>query len=347
MSLFYTLKVKSILRQTDKAVQLVFDVPEDLKSIFNYEAGQYITLSTSIDKEEVRRSYSICSAKNEDLSVVVKAIQGGVFSNFVNTSLNEGDALKVMPPEGHFKIDTLTENSNYCAFVAGSGITPVMSMIKTVLSANSTSKFVLVYGNKTYPETIFYNELKALKTKYNDRLFIEYICSQAQEEEARFGRIDKPIVNFITKNKYKEIAFTEYFLCGPEPMIELVKSVLLENGITESNIKYELFYSSKDAKDVEAIDGVTKLTVIVDDETHELQMKSEDVVLDVILKEDIDVPYSCQGGICSSCLAQIKKGKAVMQKNQILTEDEVEQGLILTCQAVPQSPELEVDYDDI
>lgn len=347
MSSFHNLRVKSIVRQTDKAVQVFFEIPLDLKDTFSYEAGQYITFSKTLNNEEVRRSYSISSGPHEDLSVVVKAIEEGVFSNYVNSELQEGDSLEVMPPEGHFTIDNLTDGSSYCAFVAGSGITPVMSMVKTVLQSNETSKFLLVYGNKSFAETIFFNELNTLKEEYADRLFIEYICSQTRDQDARFGRIDKSIVNFMTKNKYKELDFDEYFLCGPEQMIDTVKGVLLENGIAEEKVKYELFYSSKEAADVESLDGITKLTVQVDDETHHIQMNSDELVLDAILKADIDVPYSCQGGICSSCIAKVKKGKAVMQKNQILTEGEVEQGLVLTCQSVPQTSELEVDYDDI
>jgi len=347
MSSFYNLKVKSIVRQTDKAVQVFFEIPENLKDTFTYEAGQYITLIKTINGEEIRRSYSISSGPGEDLSVVVKAIEGGVFSNYVNNELKEGDRLDVMPPEGHFTIKNLTPKSNYCAFVAGSGITPVMSLLKTVLQDNETSKFLLVYGNKSFAETIFFNELKELKEAYRDRLYVEYICSQTRDQDARFGRIDRSIVNFMTKNKFKEIPFDEYFLCGPEQMIDTVKNVLIENGIAEDKVKYELFYSSKEAEDVETMDGMTKVTIHVDDETHHIQMNSDELVLDAILKADIDVPYSCQGGICSSCIAQVKKGKVVMQKNQILTEDEVEQGLVLTCQSIPQSSELEVDYDDI
>lgn len=347
MSSLYSLKVKSILRQTPKAVQVIFDVPRELETVFSFTAGQYISLSASIDNVEVRRSYSISSGPGEDLSVVVKAIENGVFSNYVNTQLQIGDTLKVLPPEGHFTLSTITDHSNYCAFVAGSGITPVMSMLKYVLNANSTSKFVLVYGNKSFDETIFREELEALKAKYADRLFVEYLCSQTHDEQARFGRIDRSIVNYVTKNAYNTMAFQDYLLCGPEEMISLVKTVLSENGSPEDAIKFELFYSSKAAETVESIDGVTKVSVIVDEETHLIEMQSDDLVLDAILKEDIDVPYSCQGGICSSCIAQVKKGKAVMQKNQILTESEVEQGLILTCQAVPQTSELEIDFDDI
>ncbi|NBC58334.1 ferredoxin--NADP reductase [Mesohalobacter halotolerans] len=346
MSLFHTLQVKAIERQTDKAVKISFDIPENLTSEFQYQPGQYITLSKTINGDEIRRSYSICSTPGEDLSIVVKAIADGVFSNYANQKLKTGDSLEVMPPEGHFT-PTLETTSNFCAFAAGSGITPVMSILKSTLQFNDDAKFVLVYGNKSPQETIFFEELLALKKHYPERLFVENIYSQTREDNAHFGRIEKPTVNYALKNKYSGIDFSEYFLCGPEPMIEHVQEVLRDNGIDESKIKYELFYSEKEAEDIANTDGKTKLKIIVDDEEHELVMDQDKVILDAILEQDIDVPYSCQGGICSSCLAKIKTGKAEMRKNQILTDEEVEQGLVLTCQAQPQTPEVIVDYDDI
>ena len=347
MSSLYTLKVKILKRQTSKAIQIIFDVPKNLKDVFSQKSGQYITLSATIDNEEVRRSYSLCSTPEEDLSVVVKAIPTGKFSNFVNEKLKVGDKLKVMPPEGNFVIENQKENSHYCAFVAGSGITPVMSLLKSALNHNKTSKFVLVYGNKSPKETIFFNELLELKKTFPERLYIENVYSQTREDDSHFGRIEKPTVNYVLKNKYSGISFSEYFLCGPESMIENIQDILLENDIDNSKIKYELFYSEKEAEDIKNTDGKTKLKVIVDDEEYELQMDQDDVILNAVLEKDIDVPYSCQGGICSSCLAQLKSGKAKMRKNQILTDEEVAQGLILTCQAQPQTPEVVVDYDDI
>lgn len=346
MSLFHEVQIKAIDRQTDKAVKISFDIPEKLKSEFEYQPGQYLTLSSMINGEEVRRSYSICSTPDKDLSIVVKAISDGVFSNFANENLKVGDTLALMPPEGHFTISS-NANANYCAFSAGSGITPVMSILKSVLLSNDESKFLLVYGNKSPKETIFFEELLELRKDYPERLFIENIYSQTQEDDAHFGRIEKPTVNYALKNKYNGIDFSEYFLCGPEPMIEHVQEVLKENGIEQDKIKYELFYSEKEGDDVANTDGKTKLKIIVDDEEHELVMDQDDVILDAILEQDIDVPYSCQGGICSSCLAKIKEGKAEMRKNQILTDDEVAQGLVLTCQAQPQTPHVIVDYDDI
>jgi len=347
MSHFHTLSIKSIKRQTPKAVQVFLDIPQELKDEFQFKPGQYITLSTTIDGEEIRRSYSICTTPEEGLAVVVKTIKDGVFSNYANSQLKEGDQLEVMPPEGHFVIENQTKTSNYCAFVAGSGITPVMSLVKSVLQNNSSSKFVLVYGNKSPEQTIFFNELLELQKEYAERLFIENIYSETREDNAHFGRIEKPTVNYVLKNKYKGLDFAEYLICGPEPMIDHVQGVLKENAVVENDIKYELFYSEKEGDEVQDTEGKTKLKIIVDDEQHELIMDQNEVILNAILEQDIDVPYSCQGGICSSCLAQLKSGKAEMRKNQILTDEEVGQGLILTCQAQPQTPEVVVDYDDI
>jgi len=347
MSSLYNISVKSIKRQTEKSVQIFFDIPQELESEFQYKPGQYITLSKDIDGEEVRRSYSVCTTPNEGIAVVVKAIEDGIFSNYVNNHLKAGDSIKAMPPEGHFVIERQAENSNYCAFVAGSGITPVMSLVKSVLSSNSTSKFILVYGNKSPDQTIFFNELLDLQKKFPERLFIENVYSETQQDNAQFGRIEKPTVNYTLKNKYKGIDFQTYFLCGPEPMIENIQNILKENGVEDSTIKYELFYSEKGDKDIENTDGKTKLKVISDDEEYEFMMDQDDVILNAILEKDIDVPYSCQGGICSSCLAQIKEGEAEMRKNQILTDEEVKQGLILTCQAQPTTATVIVDYDDV
>lgn len=344
---FFSIKVKDIKRQTGKAVEVSFDIPQDLKNIFTYEPGQYITLSTTVNGVEVRRSYSICSSPEDDLSVVVKAIPDGIFSNFINLNLKSGDFLNIMPPEGFFTFNKLLEDKNYCAFVAGSGITPVMALVKSVLKNTKTSRFVLVYGNKSPQETIFFDELVTLKTRYPNRFYVENIYSEAQEDEAHFGRIEKPIINYVIKNKYSNFIFLEYFICGPESMIEHVKATLLDYNTEPSKIKYELFYSKNETKDIQPSDGLTRLKVIVDDQEYELTMDKNSVILDAILDKDIDVPYSCQGGICSSCLAKIKTGKAEMRKNQILTDDEVEEGLVLTCQAQPQSADVVVDYDDI
>ncbi|MGB8705441.1 MAG: ferredoxin--NADP reductase [Gillisia sp.] len=348
MNTFYPLKIKEIIRETSQAVSISFDVPADLKETFRFEAGQYITIKINLEGEELRRAYSICSApKSGELKVTVKEVEGGKFSVLANNKLQGGDVLEVHPPEGKFVFKPGPGANNYAAFAAGSGITPVLSILKTVLSEEHHSKFILVYGNKSTDDTIFFKELLELQAQFPDRLFIEFVYSRTREENAHFGRIEKSTVNLVIRNKFQELRFKTFYLCGPEQMIYSVKDVLLENGIREKEILFELF-STEDTGEVDtSVEGETQLTVLVDDEETTFSMNKKETVLEAALENDLDVPYSCQGGICSSCIARIKEGKAEMRKNQILTDSEIEEGLILTCQAQPLTPTLKVDYDDV
>lgn len=347
MSNFHTIKIKEIKRQTPKAVEVTLDIPENLKEDFKHEAGQYLTFEKELKGHNERRSYSISSHKAEDKSVVVKAIENGVFSNYVNSELKAGDTLDVHPPEGFFKLPENIEGKNFIAFAAGSGITPIMSMIKHSLSDNDSTKFVLVYGNKSPESTIYINELLELQKEYNERFFIEFVYSETKEDNATFGRIEKPTINYVVKNKYKSIDFSNYFLCGPEEMIDQVKNILLENDIAEEKINFELFFSAEDAEPTEAHDGSTQIKVILDDEEFEFTMQKDERVLNAVLNQDIDAPYSCKGGICSSCVAKITEGEVEMVKNQILTDEDLDEGLVLTCQSLPKTGKITIDYDDI
>lgn len=347
MTPFHTLSIKEINRQTDKAVNITFDIPSEHASEYSFKAGQYLTLETKIDGEKVRRSYSISSEEGKELGIVVKAIPNGKFSNYANSVLKQGDTIEVHPAEGKFVLPEQIDGKIFCAFAAGSGITPLMSMIRTLLSQSETAKFVLVYGNKSPEQTIFLQELLNLQKNYPKRFFPEFIYSEAKEESAKFGRIERSTVNYVIKNKYEGLEFSEFYLCGPEPMIKAVTENLMAAGIDKDNIKFELFFSKSEGNIEANTDGKTKLTVIVDDEEFELSMDQSEVLLDAILAKDIDAPHSCQGGICSSCVAKIKEGTVEMRKNQILTDDELEEGLVLTCQAQPTSAKVVVDYDDI
>ncbi|MFT5750911.1 MAG: ring-1,2-phenylacetyl-CoA epoxidase subunit PaaE [Flavobacteriales bacterium] len=351
MSQFHTLNIQSITRETPSAVSIAFDVPPTLKEDFQFQAGQYITIKATINGQEVRRAYSICSTPQSGiLKVTVKEVEDGTFSKMANRELKAGDVLEVHPPEGKFKVDVaaFAKAHTYAAFAAGSGITPVMSIIKTVLEASPESTFVLVYGNKTPKETIFRDELLALKETYKGRFSMELIYSQSREDGAHFGRIMKSTVNFVIKNKYADNNFDTFYLCGPEPMIKEVTNVLKENGTADDAIHFELFTTSDDAGHVDAaLEGESAMKVIVDDETFEFKMKQDGIILDAALDQDIDAPHSCQGGICSSCIARVTEGTATMRKNQILTDSEVAEGLILTCQAHPTSAKVVIDYDDV
>ena len=349
MSTFYKLQIKDIKRETPSSISVAFNIPNELKSAYKFTAGQYINLKLTLDGQEIRRAYSICSSPNSgELRIAIKSVQNGHFSKFANENLKVGDILEVGQPEGKFTFEPNAEKQrNYTGFVAGSGITPVMAILKSVLENEPKSSFVLVYGNKSPEETIFHQELHDLQLKYVGRFFIHYVFSKSSESEL-FGRIDKSVVNFILNNKHKEKEFSKFYLCGPEEMINLVSNVLKEHNVAEKDIKFELFSASTaENTSIGNQSGHTKITIMVDDEETTFEMSQKQTVLEAALKQGIDAPYSCQGGICSSCIARITNGSAEMKKNSILTDKEVAEGLILTCQAHPTSAEIYVDYDDV
>jgi len=351
MSQFHKLTIKTIESLTDKSVAITFVIPEHLKETFAFKAGQYITLKTTINNEDIRRDYSICSSVNSgDVTVAVKAVEDGTFSVHANNSLNVGDVIEVAAPNGRFIFDAnAAKTRTVAAFAAGSGITPVLSIAKTLLEDEPFSNFILVYGNKSADDTMFINDLLDLKNTYDNRFHVHFIYSQSRETDALFGRIEKSTVNLIVKNKYKGVTIEAFYLCGPDSMIHTVKDTLLENSIKEQQIFFELFTAPTESESsTDTIgDGTSKIKVIVDDETFEFNMFQEDAILDASLKQNIDAPYSCQGGICSSCIARVTEGKATMRQNNILTDSEVAEGLILTCQAHPVSASIVVDYDDV
>ena len=350
MSTFYKLSIKEIKRETAAAVSIVFNIPEELKSFYQFIAGQYVNLKLTLDGQELRRAYSICSSpESGELRIAVKAVKNGFFSTFANEKLAVGNVIEVGTPEGKFTFEPHADKQkNYAAFAAGSGITPILSIVKSVLESEPKSTFVLVYGNKTAQDTIFHDELNQMHLDYVGRFFVHYVYSQANVEGELFGRIDKSNVNFVLNNKHKEKSFDKFYLCGPEAMINTVSDVLKEHNISEKDIKFELFSTptTGEEKNIEA-SGHTQITVIVDDEEATFEMSQKQTILEAALKQGLDAPYSCQGGICSSCIARVTEGKAEMKKNQILTDGEIEEGLILTCQAHPVTAEIKVDFDDV
>lgn len=350
MSSFYKLNIKEIKRETASSVSVLFNVPLEFKDFYQFTAGQYVNLKLTLDGEEIRRAYSLCSSpKSGELRIAVKSVKNGLFSKFANEKLSVGHTLEVGTPEGKFTFEPKEDRQkNYMGFAAGSGITPIMSIIKTVLEDETLSSFVLVYGNKSVEETIFHDELLALQQQYLGRFSVQFVYSQSKADEALFGRIDKSAVNYVMNNKHAGKEFEKFFLCGPEDMINLITDVLKEKNIAEKDIKFELFSaSSKENKiDVSHSDH-TKITVLVDGEQATFEMSAKQTLLEAALKQGLDAPYSCQGGICSSCLARVTQGTAVMKKNSILTDGEIAEGLVLTCQAHPTSSEVFVDYDDV
>ena len=350
MSTFYQLTVSEIQQETKDAVSIVFNTPQDLKEKFKFIPGQYITIKKTLEGQEVRRAYSICSSLQSNIiKIAIKKVDNGLFSKYAVNELKIGDVLEVSRPEGRFDLMPNSKHEkSYAAFAAGSGITPVLSMINSVLETETESHFVLVYGNKSLADVMFKEEIDALVITYPNNFTVQYVYSQYQEDGTIFGRIDTSVLNFILNNKCKDLKFDDYFLCGPEPMINLIKSNLLEKGVEEKNIHFELFSTAVDDKVGDAnIEGRTTVKILLDDEEHTFEMDRGKTILEVALKKGLDAPYSCQGGICSTCLGQVTEGKAVMDKNSILTDGEIEDGLILTCQAHPTTATISIDYDDV
>jgi len=349
MAQFHTLKIQSIVRQTEKAVSITFDVPTNLSAEFNFKAGQYITLKAVINETEIRRDYSLSSSpKSGDLTVTIKEIEGGVFSTYANKSLNIGDSLEVGMPNGRFIYESQSEDiKSIVAFAAGSGITPIMSIARTVLETGNDN-VVLIYGNKSPEKTIFYKEILELQSAYLNRFKVQFVYSESNDDGALFGRIDVSNINYVIKNTVQLEPSQLFYLCGPEEMIKTTTAILSEKGIREERILFELFTASNVVPENKSINkGESEITMLVDDEETTLMMPQNQTILEAALANDIDAPYSCQGGVCSSCICRVTEGSAKMRQNNILTDNEVAEGLVLSCQAEPASSLLKVDFDDI
>jgi len=347
MSTFHKLTIQQIIKETPDAVSILFEIPADLKEQFSFVAGQYITIKKELDETEVRRAYSICASPNSNqLKVAIKSVEKGFFSIFATSKLKEGDVLEVAEPEGKFMLAPVA-SKNYIAFAAGSGITPVISMVKVVLENEPSSTFTLVYGNKSAESTIFKNELDALSEKYTSQFNLHYVFSKELRSDSEFGRINKERTNLFVKNIHNNLSFDAAFLCGPEAMIQTVSETLQENGMNEEAIYFELFTASDTDNGIDIPDGKSEITVLLDDEETTFTMEKTDNILAASLRHQLDAPYSCQGGVCSTCIAKVTEGKAIMSKNTILTDDELEEGFILTCQAHPTTSKITIDFDNL
>ena len=345
MTKFNSFIINSIDRITHDAVVLSFKINPEIKKLYQFSAGQYVCLELEINGENVRRSYSICSEPNEEsFEVGIKKVQNGIFSTYVNEKLRIGDSIKVGTPEGRF-IWEPNENDKIMAIAAGSGITPIMSIIRSVIKKSKKSSVILIYCNKSPVKTMFYKELQSLLKHFPDRLNIHWTFTQTNEKGVNFGRVDENYINFaLNQSKSKP---DKYFLCGPEKMIDLSKKYLEKKGIPENQIFYELFTENSNKKEID--DAINKgvLKIKYDDVLYELSLTAKKTILDIALQAKVDVPYSCQGGVCCSCIGKITEGKAKMKSNQVLTDEEINEGLILTCQAVSVSEKITIDYDDV
>jgi ring-1,2-phenylacetyl-CoA epoxidase subunit PaaE len=352
---FNVLKINDIRQETEDAVSIAFDVPENLKSDYNYKAGQYLTLRSTINNEDVRRSYSLCSAPYEnEWRVAIKQVENGVFSTFANYDLKIGDEIQVMTPMGNFKVETDSKaKKSYVLFAAGSGITPILSIAKTVLKEEPQSDITLFYGNKGFSSIIFREELEALKSLHLSNFRIIHVLSrESLGNKIQKGRIDADKCAQLYDAFLKNQPIDGVYICGPESMILDVEKTLIEKGVGKENIHFELFTSSSSAKKTEFKETNepsfdSSVSLILDGDTYDFKMSSQGKsVLDAGYEVGADLPFACKGGVCCTCKAKIIEGSASMDVNYALDKDEIERGYILTCQAHPTSDRLVVSFDD-
>ncbi len=353
---FHKLAVKEINKETADCVSVLFEVPDDLKEIFQFKQGQSLTMRTFVNDEEVRRTYSICSTPLENKwRVAIKKVEGGLFSSLANEQLKEGDTLEVMPPVGKFYVELdPAHKKNYLAIAAGSGITPVISIIKTTLQTELKSNFTLVYGNRSRNSIIFFEELEALKNKYIERLnFINILSRERTDAPINFGRITQE--KLIELSKLVDYTATdEIFICGPEEMIFAVKAFLEQKGINNKKIHFELFTVPGEKRSTVTTKQSTvdsgpksKITVKLDGRSFDfdLSLNNDTPILDAALKQGADLPFACKGGVCCTCKARLIEGEVTMDVHWGLEDEEVEQGYILTCQSHPKTERVIIDYD--
>lgn len=353
---FHTLKVKSIEKTTSDCAVVEFDVPEDLKSTFQFKQGQYLTLKSEINGEDVRRSYSLCSAPSDQAwKVAIKQIPEGRFSTFANQVLKVGDTLEVLPPTGKFYVDVNPEQQkNYLAFAAGSGITPILSIIKTHLEHEPNSTFKLFYINQSVSSIILKEEVEGLKNIYLDRFEIFHFLTREQRSVPLFnGRIDEQKLDIIFKTLVDKNQVDDSFICGPNAMIFLIRDYLTNLGLDEKNVHFELFNTDGIVKkeiDRSTIDDTDLSEINIQEGGKLFQFKipkGSDNILDAALKNNADLPFACKGGVCCTCRAKLVEGDVDVLLNYGLEQEEIDNGYILTCQAVPKSDKVVVNFDSI
>ncbi|MCK7590298.1 phenylacetate-CoA oxygenase/reductase subunit PaaK [Subsaxibacter sp. CAU 1640] len=356
MAEFHDIKVSDIYKEAKDCVVISFDVPEKLKEKFKFVQGQHLTLRKIINGEDVRRNYSLCSSPlDNEWKVAVKTIREGVFSNFAYNELKKGDTLQVMAPHGEFFVDVdVAASNNYIAFAAGSGITPLMSIMKTHLRQEPNSTFKLFYLNRTVKSIIFKEEIEQLKNEFFGRFQVfHFLTKEHRDIPFLNGRFDKEKMQVLTKT-FIDIEDTAHaFICGPQDMIFLIRDELQAAGLPKAKIHYELFFTGSSEEEnkriaevlEQRIDG-TKVTIIDGGkEFHFIMDDDFDNILDGALAAGADLPFACKGGVCSTCKCQIKEGSVKMKKNYALEDKEVAQNFVLSCQAVPTSENVVVDFD--
>lgn len=355
---FYQLKVKEVRPETADCVSVAFEVPQELQESYRFAPGQYLTFRSNMNGGEIRRSYSICAGPSDnELRVAIKKVDGGKFSSYANDTLRAGDMLDVMTPMGKFspkKTDVATKH--YLAFAAGSGITPIMSIMKSVLETEPGSRFTLVYGNRNRNTIIFREQIEALKNLYMERLSVYHIMSRELMDVPLFnGRIDAQKCTDFCKTLIDIQSVDEAFICGPEDMILSVRQQLVDLGMDSTNIHIELFTSPDQPKETHEKwvaehnadnSSMSKVSITLDGITFDMELAyNGDSILDAALKHGADLPYACKGGVCCTCRAKVVEGAVDMEVNYALEKDEVEKGFVLTCQAHPKTDRVIIDFD--
>ncbi len=364
---FYSLRIKNIVNETHDAKTIYFDIPAEFAEIFAYKAGQYLTLRFTINGKEERRAYSLSTSPHQNLwGVSVKQVEKGKVSTHINTQLKVGDVVDVMPPQGYFTLETSpAQRKTYYVLGAGSGITPLMSLMRTVLEDEPTSVVHLLYGNRNEDEIMFRETLAALENKYAGQLTVTHTLSQPKREKAGglggffgkgktnwqglVGRVDEKNVEKFLIEKTPRTKEAAYLICGPGGMNEGLKSFLEKSNVHKDAILVEHFASKSEASSAETETNFdnAEVTVFLKGEEHKVSVKRGTLILDTLIAKKIDAPYSCTSGACSTCVAKLKEGEVKMRACFALDDDEIAKGYVLACQAVPMTAKVVLDFDDV
>ncbi|MGK9166335.1 phenylacetate-CoA oxygenase/reductase subunit PaaK [Inquilinus limosus] len=353
---FHRLTVRDVRRETADAVSIAFDVPPDLAADYRFHPGQYLTLRATVDGEDLRRSYSICSGPDDgELRIAVKRVEGGVFSDWINRTLTPGDAIEVMTPTGRFGAPCMPDRARiHVGFAAGSGITPVLSILRGVLAREPESRFLLFYGNRSTSEILFREALEELKDRHLGRLSVFHVLSQEEQDlPILSGRLDGDKARRLLRLVVPAEMVDEVYLCGPEGMSREISEALTELGVDTAKVHVELFVSALGGRPrpkpaPPAPEAPSRTAVLtVDGKRREVPVADGESILDAALRAGMDLPYACKGGMCSTCRARLVEGEAAMDLNYSLEPWELAAGFILTCQAHPKTDRVVVDYDHV
>jgi ring-1,2-phenylacetyl-CoA epoxidase subunit PaaE len=348
------LRISELVKLTKDSVKISFEIPEHLKESFQYKAGQHVTVRAFVNGEDIRRPYSICTTPDDLVfSIAIKQIPGGLFSSYANQTLKKGDLLSVMAPIGSFGVDLHPDNNkNYVAFAAGSGITPIISIIKTTLKTELASEFTLFYGNQTRETTMFISELENLQRTFNGRFSVFYIFSRENQDIDIFnGRIDEAKISSMAKGHFNPVTSNLYFVCGPGDMVQVTEKALINLGVSTDKIITEHFSNNPLVTPI-SLNGNSGMfgdhsiiTSIQDGKTSVYQSITGLSILESALEQGASVPYACRSGVCATCSAKLLDGEVEILDNDCLSEEEINDGIILTCRTIPKSEQVTINFD--